>query len=101
MEVMIEITKKLASIRAAKKERLIRESIINVIGKDDFNIQDVLPRLHRQINPDCSETFLFDGQPLIYFHPQSETVFEENESLSANVKSSQEDRYLFKYNPVR
>ena len=88
-----EAIKQLTSNMAASKDKIIKQAIDAVIGKD-WIISDLTGRGEFLILPDKTEIFKFDGMELIHFMVQRTEIDDSKSGMSVN--SIQDYRFLNK-----
>ena len=88
-----QLTSRLTTRLARKKEILLKNAISYKIGNYDWDIADLTSQGEIKISPDGTEIFAFDGQDLIHFgHLRIEA---DNTVPGYGMKAIQEYRLLY------
>lgn len=71
LNIRDEIMNSAVAKMAAQKEAIIRSAIDRALGRSDWEVSELLPRMTRSFDYG-RETFLLDGKVLVEFHrPES------------------------------
>lgn len=81
MSEEISYANALARDLANQKERLIKDALSRVLGRNDWKLEEVIDKLHSFVTIGKEETITLGNKPIIVFYPFNTDIEEKDGSV--------------------